>query len=291
VDWASSSVTRSILTIKEFWRDIILVEKPNLNIVLASSVATVKNGLNFKPPPVSRWYRFDWQYAVDVSHIPVLQFASVVLAVTPIILSQWGLLGFLGRSAQLTLAFLWPAAFCFVLAWSLVWLACPKFIREYRDFGQFKTREHAHRWIVWEFYNNLESLAGWKSVIRETLSKGLSCKVSEIPDDEAKSELSKFPERSVDDSLQVFPPRNIKRDIYLPIYCDGEELVLFMVEEDPKLPIKEKELFWILYSQAAKERPVRRCIFWILVTIAALLLAANVIKNIVYVFIHLHEHL
>jgi len=48
-----------------------------------------KDSENFKPPMVSRWFRFDWQYAVDVSHIPVLQFASIVIAVTPIVLSDW----------------------------------------------------------------------------------------------------------------------------------------------------------------------------------------------------------
>jgi hypothetical protein len=82
--------------------------------------------------------------------------------------------------------------------------------------------------------------------------------------------------------VQVFKPINIKRDIYLPIYCDGKEWVLSLQEDDQKLAEKEKELFWILYTQAAKERPCWRFCFWVLVVISGLLVAANVVKNIAF---------
>jgi hypothetical protein len=66
----------------------------------------------------------------------------------------------------------------------------------------------------------------------------------------------------------------------LPLHIDGKKLVLAMREKDPELPQKEKELFWILYSQAAKERPVWRTLFWVLIGIAVLLVIVNIGRKI-----------
>jgi hypothetical protein len=243
--------------------------------------------MKFAPPIVSRWYRFDWQYAVDVSRIPVLQMASLIIAAMPLLLSAKAFLAAIGGSIPLALWLLWPASIAFVLAWTLVNTACPKFIREYRDYGQFKERQHSHRWIVWEFYNNLESLAGWKSIVRETISKGITCNIEDLLDEDARKAFAHFPDQTEDDSVQVFTPINVRRDIYLPIHCDGKQSVLSLQEDDPKLEAKEKELFWILYSQAAKERPHRRKLFWALIFIAITLVAINVAKNIYLGVTHL----
>ncbi|MFN7137763.1 MAG: hypothetical protein ACK4UN_00325 [Limisphaerales bacterium] len=237
--------------------------------------------MKFIPPAVSRWYRYDWQYAVDVSRIRVLPTASLIIALMPMALSFKSVLDLFGGTIPLSLWLLWPASITFVSAWTLVFAVCPKFVREYRDFGEFKKRQHSHRWIVWEFYNNLESLAGWKTIVRESFLKGIARESEEITDQDAREALAKFPQQTEDDSVQVFPPINVKRDIYLPIYCDGKKWVLFLQEDDPKIEQKEKELFWILYSQAAKERPIWRTIFWVLVIISSLLVASNVFKNIV----------
>jgi hypothetical protein len=245
--------------------------------------------MKFVPPIVSRWYRFDWQYAIDVSRIPVLSTASLIIAVMPLLLSLKAIIAALGGSIPLSFWLLWPASVSFVSAWALVYLRCPKFIREYRDFGEYKERQHSHRWIVWEFYNNLETLAGWKSIVRETFSKGISCELKDVLDPVAAKELKEFPEQTVDDSVQVFPPINIKRDIYLPIHCDGKEWVLSLQEDDPELLAKEQELFWILYSQAAKERPRWRKAFWMLIFIATTLVTLNVLKNIYFAVKHLWQ--
>lgn len=248
-----------------------------------------KANLKFRPPAVSRWYRFDWQYAVDVSRIHVLPIASIIIALMPLLLSAKTILAAFGGSIPLTLWLLWPASVCFVMACALVYSVCPKFIREYRDFGQYKHRQHSHRWIVWEFYNNLESLAGWKSIVRETFHKGITCEFKDITDEDARHALANFPQRTADDSVQVFTPINVKRDIYLPMYCDDKPWVLALRENDPDLAFKEKELFWILYAQAAKERPGWRRVFWTLIFISVALVVANVAKNIALAFIHLRS--
>jgi hypothetical protein len=236
----------------------------------------------FVPPVVSRWYRYDWQYAVDISHVSVLQKAALLISITPILISVSSTI-FPGLnkldSIPIPLWLLWGASVAFVMAWALYFYACPKFVREYRDFGQYTLRQHSHRWIVWEFYNNLKSLSGWEGIVRETSPKGLTVEASELPDDlvgRLGSDFVAAPTAKV----RVFKPVNIDRDIYLPIHADGKKLVLPMKEGDPALKQKEKELFWILYSQAVKERPIARVVYWILIGVAVLLLAINVIRKI-----------
>ena len=229
---------------------------------------------------MSRWYRNDWQYAVDVSRIPLLRPAAFIISLTPTVISvSETLLPSLLGTIPVTLWLLWGASVAFVLAWAVLYLACLKFIREYRDFGQYVHRQHSHRWIVWEFYHNLDSLRGWQGIVRETLPKGLTTEVQHLDAGAVSNFGAEFSALPINE-VRAFRPVNVGRDIYLPIHCDDKKLVLAMYEDDPKLTQKEKELFWILYSQAAKERPVWRTIYWVLITISVLLMSANVIRKI-----------
>lgn len=76
----------------------------------------------------------------------------------------------------------------------------------------------------------------------------------------------------------------MRRDIYLPIHADGQKIVLAMLEKDPELAGKEKELFWILYSQAAKERDVTRIVYWLLIGGAILLIFIVLVLKIYSIF-------
>lgn len=237
--------------------------------------------MSWIPPVVSRWYRFDWQYATDISRIPVLSEAALIISITPIVLSLSR--SFFPRLAGLDtipipLWLFWGASVAFVFAVALLYLACPRFIREYRDFGQYAARQHSHRWILWEFYNNIESLSGWENIVRETSAKLLSTDIESVP----PALIEKFGQEFAAASrvARVFTPVNIDRDLYLPMHIDGKKFVLAMREQDTELPQKEKELFWILYSQAAKERPIFRAIYWILIGIAVLLLATNIARKV-----------
>lgn len=230
-------------------------------------------------PGVSRWYRYDWQFAADLNKIPFVQEAAFLISITPVIAFVAGAISSKfepsGHSSPL-LWMIWSAAMAFVLARILYYFACPKFIWEYRDFGAYSSRQHSHRWIVWEFYHNLRSLPGWKRIVDEVSPKGLTVEVGQLPREIAQRLDAVFGNPGTSD-LRVLAPVNIERDIYLPIIARGKKLVLPMQEADPDLPKKEKELFWILYSQAAKERPILRTVYWLLVGIALFLVLASML--------------
>jgi hypothetical protein len=69
----------------------------------------------------------------------------------------------------------------------------------------------------------------------------------------------------------------------LPIKVGNEKLVLPMQESDPELSLKQKELFWILLTQCAKERPISRTFVWLFFGASGLLYLVTVINNVVRV--------
>jgi hypothetical protein len=134
---------------------------------------------------------------------------------------------------------------------------------------------------VWEFHNNIESFQAWKTIVRETLEKGIAIESdgSNVPQGLALCQ--SFWQTAGPAEVKLFEPKNFDRDICLPIHYFGKRLLLLLQEDDPKLKEKEKELFWILYSQAAKERRISRILFWVTIYLAGALLASGVIVDVI----------
>jgi hypothetical protein len=217
--------------------------------------------IKFAVPKVKRYYRLDWQYAVDLYNLTILRFLSLFLFFIPVLVD-------VQKVVSLSIPpGLWIASVLFGIASLIIYVFCPKLIREYRDFGQYRARYHSHRWIVWEFYNTL----GWEAIVQETIAKGISVEFSKFPNGEIKNQLKRvFEEDQTEDRILMYRPQNINRDIYLPIRLQDRKIILFLEEDDKKLPEKEKELFWILYSQAAKQEVEARYIYWILISTSGL---------------------
>lgn len=231
--------------------------------------------MSFIPKAVSRLYRKDWQFALDIARLPVLPQAALIISVMPILV-QYVPSVILPKSIWLT----WTAAFLFVIAYGLLRVRCPKFILEYRDFGQYAERQHSHRWIVWEFYNNIKSLENWEITIQELIFKKLTIEDSTGVNFKPFSFCGNLPLPSNNDEIQIFRPVNHGRDIFLPFYCSGKRVLLPMQESDPERHEKEKELFWILYTQATKERKYSRSTFWILIYAAIAIFVINILFSV-----------
>ena len=206
--------------------------------------------------------------------------ASVVIAIVPMVISSTFTISLLDGSIKFSLFALWAASVSFVLSLVMLHFGCPKFIKEYRDFGQYKQRQHSHRWIVWLFYHNLKKLSGWEKIVQETLPKDIAHEPTTSIEADICKKHPDFEQLPDKDRIQPFEPVNVGRDIYLPIHCNGKKLVISMKEADAKLDHKEKELFWILYSAAAKEHLAWRIFFWGFIYLSAIFVSINVAKNI-----------
>jgi hypothetical protein len=233
---------------------------------------STKNDPAFTFPPVSKYYFYDWQFAARTANSTALRLIPVILLILSSITDS-------EKAAFLVVPR--PLAFAAVLMMDALLCAfffCPQFIRQYHDFGQYKIKDHSHRWIVWEFYNNLTTLAGWKHIVLETVKKGVSRDLREFPGGQVKRAIAAgMKDGRRIDTITLYRPINFKRDIYMPIQLENQTVVLYLEEDDPKLGAKEKELFWILLTQAAKEKPYARVIFWVLFFLGAIVGAASII--------------
>jgi hypothetical protein len=236
----------------------------------------VDNSLrSFVPKPVSRYFRLDWQYALRVARMPILRPASLTIAVMPILRQ---LSPFLATSLQ-NVWLVWCASVSFLLGLALLKARAPAFIQEYLSYEQFRQRGHSHRWIVWEFYNALPALSDSDHIVRETVAKQLSIPVNDCTDFDTSQQWPNSPPPDGEE-VQVFVPINVNRDIYLPMRIDNQQFVLAMREADPQVEAKERELFWILFTECAKARPIERGVVWLLFAIAGLLFSLSIVINV-----------
>ena len=233
----------------------------------------------FEARPVSRFFRFDWNFAHRIAKTPALEPASLLISLMPII-----------RHIRLIYPYvssiwvLWSASVFFLLATFILKIRTPPFIQEYQNYAQFESQGHSHRWIVWEFYNKLDSLSDPDYVVRETKAKLITLPCSDLVDLDVCRVFPIFGAPS-GRPVEVAKPLQVGRDIYVPIRIDNQKFVLAMQEGDPCLGQKQKELFWILLSQFAKERRVWRAIVWILFGISALLYVTTVASNVLRVIV------
>lgn len=76
---------------------------------------------------------------------------------------------------------LWVSSLFFFLAIAVYRLWCPKFILKYHDYGEYQSRGHDQRWIVWEIARLKESGADLGSFTKTLLRKQFGKTSTEEP--------------------------------------------------------------------------------------------------------------
>ncbi|SEE28944.1 hypothetical protein SAMN04487765_2021 [Tenacibaculum sp. MAR_2010_89] len=233
---------------------------------------------------VNKEYRKDWQFAMDVMKNPIVKPATSVIFIVPILLSilNMEILGDLQLPFQLpfTLWLSWISAILYLIALTIYRIYCPKFIQEYRDFGQFFKRVHSHRWIVWEFYYNILKYETWE-LLRESYDKNISTVTKdEVLDNYFNSN------NLIENKVEMQKPKVEGRDIVLPFRLENNKNYLLKIsEDDNKLDEKEKELFWMLYTSLTKQNEKARTCFWNVIFLMIFSVSSIVICNIIKVFV------
>lgn len=82
------------------------------------------------------------------------------------------------------------------------------------------------------------------------------------------------------DPIKTFQPLNIGLDIALPIERPDKKFFLYVSHQQDNIELAQKELFWILFTEAARLNDRARTIFWVLFYIAAALYSFGIIVNI-----------
>src|SRR5438477_8899235 len=102
---------------------------------------------------VSKYFRHDWQFIVDYLRTPVLKEASTAIAAAPAVLDLDFISQHVGAGVSKAISFTFVAAVSYIVFYLFGFISCPKFIREYRDFGEYAKRAHSNRFIGWELVN------------------------------------------------------------------------------------------------------------------------------------------
>lgn len=244
----------------------------------------------YVPIPVSRAYGRDWQFAAKLINNAAVAKATTVIATTPIILTAYEFFvnspvnAYTNTAVPPSLWIIWLFAISYLGAFVAFQAFCPKFVKQYHNYGEYEAKKHAHRWIMWEVWNYFDSLENKENFVQELIDKGLAYDASALsPLNECRATpllLEQHKSFGIEEKDKFYKPVNLNRDLYIPILHKGRRFTLSLQEDDERLSTKEKELFWTLLSPAARSLPVKRKIVWLMFFLSVLLFALSVIWNI-----------
>lgn len=255
---------------------------------------------SFSVKGVAKNFRFDWQFLIAASRINSALSLATLFSLIAIVTKFADLIN-LGTPALICLI---VAAAEYALAIMVIKTRAPQILQEYPDYQSYVDKKHSHRWVLWQFYHGVQMLKNGAKLLQETIEKKLSSDITKLPRSRLPLNAS-FSRTCIARSVTitqsdgssptydmcVYVPYNFDRDLIMGFTIksslDGVErrYVLPIREDDPKVELKIKELFWITLTEAARENPVSRWIAWTLVRTSGMLLIVAVILAVGHVLI------
>jgi hypothetical protein len=226
------------------------------------------------PKPVSSWYRFDWQYVLSTGRLPAFKPVAVVLTAMPILTEFASVVPIKTEHFWL----IWGASVASLAAFAATSIRCPQLIREYEKYDDFSKVGHSHRWIGWIFYNNLSLYQDIRKLYFELIDKQLAYP-ADLQVDQTQYAACPLNITSTSGPSATMPV-NANRDLYIGISLDNQRFVIPIQEDDPKLESKQKELFWIIYSNLTSSRKWSRSFIWCLYALSAMLFVSAVLLSV-----------
>lgn len=225
--------------------------------------------------PVSDQFTRDWQYLVDLLRIPFVKQASAIIAAMPALASTTLMERLFGDDVPTSAWFTWAASVLYLLFFVTAFVFCPRFIREYRDFGEYEARKHSKRFIGWELEKLLAKTKS-RRVITELIEKGIAEKLD--PTDEKRVLAMSLKRREIGDKWTLLRPNNVGFDLHFYFFeknlLDVYEVYIDDTQDDPKSTL-ERNIFWTIYGKyAASWRRLRNFLWFIFISVVLLFLAA-----------------
>ncbi len=223
--------------------------------------------------------RLHWQWYRDLFSITILRYLVVWFSIVPIIISIYRNLPdelqirvsqvtyFMDLDLEIILPFnwqlLWISSFFYVIALTLYYIFCPKFIKLYPSFAHYKEHLHSPRWIVWE----AEELINDEMALPKLYDRLSKKKYFRTTDpNEAKGEVIvkenqteiTFTYDGVDNTLS-FPPLGVSENVILS---------------------QERDIFWEIFGRYSQSRKFFRLLIIGILSISALLFAIALSQHV-----------
>jgi hypothetical protein len=224
------------------------------------------------PRPVSKWFRFHWQYVLAFGRFPAFKPVAVVVAALP---------AFGGLAVELNedttgFWFVWWGSITSIAAFLITWWRCPRLVRENERFKDYEDVGHSHRWIGWLLHLSRPTFVNLAKLVDEAIDKGMALPAYATVI--ACPIMSAAPPTS--GRYAILLPVNLNRDLYIGIWRDGYRYILALEEKDKDLGPKVKELYWMMFSDLVASRPRWRFVVWLLYAATFVLLALAVGLNL-----------
>lgn len=222
---------------------------------------------------VNKSFRSDWNFAISVSRITSVASIATVFSLAAIV-TDFQKFQKLGDSAVVCFAL---AIGFYLIAFSTIKFRAPRFLQENPNYKTFEDQKHSHRWILWLFYFSIRDYKDGVSILQESIEKKLSQDISQLtacaPKFWGESVKKSFVQNAGASGSSIitgeaFRPQNHDRDLYMFFTLDdpnagGMKQYFLPIEEgDAKLEAKIRELFWIIFTEAAKTNPVSKFVAW-----------------------------
>lgn len=227
-----------------------------------------------------------WQWYKSFFSVTIFRYFVTFFALVPIfakVLNQIPKhVNLFGYNVNITLPFkwelLWMSAVSFVFAYLLYVIFCPKFIKEYSSFGDYKRHMHSPRWLVWLAYNIVKNYKDQLPRFFERMkTKKYFAEAGNIPEE------VKLPDVKVQEQQTVLYFK-YEEQLYLfgmPIIDSGQF-------DSAKTEVAEYEIFWEIFGRFSSSQKIVRLVIISLLFVSAslfvIVLTQNIFAGVQYMF-------
>lgn len=162
---------------------------------------------------------------------------------------------------------LWIASLLFAIAFVLFHLLCPKFVKRYASYIDYRKHEHSPRWLASEFAIALPLLgdSGRETLYQRLITKKL---VSEIP---------------IDAAIRV-GERIVKQDATVVAFDhQGRRYLLEArdsIDDAAAISRFQQEVFWEIFGRVANSRQCVRYVIWALLFLTVVFVGCAICESI-----------
>lgn len=204
-----------------------------------------------------------WQWYRRFFHVAFLRYLAVWFAFVPVFANLFQKLPHeidivAGESKfalviglPFTWELLWLSSFLFMVAYALYALSCPRFVKNYSSYADYKAHMHSPRWIVWEARELAKDKNELPRLVERLLTKHYLRVVS--PQD---AETITTPNIIVEEKQTALylQDKNVKYRLAMPILDSCQH------EDKEATAIAEREIFWEVFGRVSSSRHVIRLV-------------------------------
>lgn len=217
-----------------------------------------------------------WQWYRKMFNISIFKYLVSWFAIVPIVYSVIEMFDLkifeLDKLLKIPISWqlLWASSFCFVIAYLLYCWKCPRFIKEYYSYAEYKKHMHSPRWLVWLSGDIVKNNHGTDLFVQRMSEKKYIKKI------DAGKKINGFSQIEVLEKTTklTFKYQNNTYVLEMPIVKKG-------IENENLTIIAEREIFWEIFGRFSSANKTTRLIINFFLVVSGILFSIVFSQNII----------